>query len=232
MLDTYEILDTTRIRVGDTDCWQIRQRRPDGGHHLTVFPTSALEWRAAEYGIDHTTPDGLEQIIDMVLHEPFIPDPLLHRDQDPAAAKGHTAASTQAIHGLSLGDEAPVTLFNAPSRAHARRAHQLRIEHTKRTRIKVVTPPAATTRTGTGHTAPAAAPSDPLHQLRTEHGITAHGVAAKHSTVQQVRADLAARLAEATGQSGPAAVFPQQPAGGTWDASLAARDQAHQEGSQ
>lgn len=228
MPELYTILDVSRTRVGASDCWQIRQKRPDGAHHLTIFPTSTLEWRAAEYGIDHTSETGLAQIIDMVLHEPFLQDPLQFRDQDPAAARGMTAASTQAVHGLELGDEAPVTLFNAPSREHARRAHQLRIEHTKATRVQVVTTaPALTTKPGV-RAAQAQTP-DPLRRLRAEHGITEEGLSAKQSHVEQVRRDLSAQLAEATGTSGEPMIVPQTPSSGMWDLSLARRDEAHRQ---
>lgn len=136
MPEQYRVLSVDRITIGPTECWQVRQQRSDG-HHITIFPTSALEWRAAEYDIDPGSPDGLEQIIDILLHEPFVPDPIEHRRADPAAAKGLTAPSTQAIHGLSIGETAPVTLHNAPDRATARAAHLERIAHTKRTRVVV-----------------------------------------------------------------------------------------------
>ncbi|MFJ8043786.1 hypothetical protein ACIRBX_25120 [Kitasatospora sp. NPDC096147] len=192
MLEKYEITEVTRTRIGLTECWQVRQLRPDGEHHIAVFPAATLEWRAAEYDIDHTTKAGLDQILDIVLHEPFLPDPLQDRDQDPAAAKGLTAPSTQALHGLAVGDQAPVTLHNAPDRATARAAHLERIAHLKRTGINVVSP---TPPTRPGGLARAAAP-DPLDLIRAGHGITAAGVTAKTALVEQARQHLAAARSE------------------------------------
>ncbi|AUY50450.1 hypothetical protein [Streptomyces sp. CB01881] len=226
-VERYEITDVTQIRIGSTDCWQVRQRRPDGEHHVTVFPASTLEWRAAEYDVDHTTPEGLASILDMVLHEPFLPDPIEHRSQDPAAAKGLTAPSTQAMHGLAIGDDAPITLHNAPDRATARAAHLERIEQAKRTRVHVVTPAHRLGKTSSGQAAARPAP-DPLAVIRTAHGITAEGVAAKTALVEQARQQLAANI---TGTPPPArgpASFPETFTTTMWDAAVPRRDQAHQ----
>lgn len=37
-----------------------------------AFPADTLEWRAAEYGID---PADLDTLLDIVIHEPFLPEP-------------------------------------------------------------------------------------------------------------------------------------------------------------
>jgi hypothetical protein len=64
------------------------------------FPPDTLEWRAAEYGIDHTDIDTLLKI---VLYEPHL-DPLEQPDH---------------VH--------PMTLHNAPSVRHAREFHLQRV---------------------------------------------------------------------------------------------------------
>jgi hypothetical protein len=56
---------------------------------LHSFPLDALEWRAAEYGIDHTDTD---QLLDIVLHEPYITDETVV----------HTAASADAARVVHL----------------------------------------------------------------------------------------------------------------------------------
>ncbi|MGX4733186.1 hypothetical protein [Kitasatospora griseola] len=168
MPEQYRVVDVSRISIGPGECWQIRQERPDGQHHLTVFPTAALEWRAAEYDIDHTSPDGIDLIIDMLLHEPFL------TDDSPTAA----------VQDRGLGKSEPVTLHNAPDLAAARAAHLERIAHTKRTRVAVITGSTPEGRRGTAAAMPV---SDPLDAIRTDHGITAEGVAAKSDLVQQAR---------------------------------------------
>ncbi|WP_406205323.1 hypothetical protein OH807_30650 [Kitasatospora sp. NBC_01560] len=223
MPERYEITDTSRTRVGQTDCWQVRQKRPDGGYHVTLFPTSTLEWRAAEYEIDYTTEEGLATILDMVLHEPFIPDPIEHRGQDPAAARGLTAPSTEAVHGLAIGDEAPITLHNAPDRATARAAHLERIDHAKRTRVHVVGP-------GQPHGKPTSARGsapDALAAIRADHGITAEGVAAKTAMVEQARRQLAAALAHTPPPPHGPTGFPESFTTAMWDAAVPRRDEAH-----
>ncbi|MEV7926094.1 hypothetical protein [Kitasatospora sp. NPDC088779] len=221
MPEQYRVLAVDQITIGPTKCWQVRQQRSDG-HHITIFPTSALEWRAAEYDIDPGTPDGLDQIIDMLLHEPFVPDPIEHRHADPAAAKGLTAPATQAIHGLAVGDTAPVTLHNAPDRATARAAHLERIAHVKRTRVTVTAGPAA----GKLRAAAAQPAADPLDVIRRSHGITPEGVAAKVEVVEQARQQLALPQPPP-----PADAAPRHPETFTtpmWDAAVPRRDDAHQ----
>ncbi|WP_431681240.1 hypothetical protein [Kitasatospora sp. KL5] len=218
MPEQYRVVDASVVRVGTTECWQVRQQRPDGGHHLTVFPTSSLEWRAAEYDIDHTTTAGINQILDILLHEPFVPDPIEHRERDPAAAKGFTAPSTQALHGLQVGEEAPITLHNAPDRATARAAHLERIAHTKRTRIHVVSPAATTAK----RTAAALAP-DPLDLIRANHGITTAGVTAKTVLVEQARQQLGASPDAAS----PPPTVPATFTTAMWDSAVPRRDDAH-----
>ncbi|MFI6447822.1 hypothetical protein [Kitasatospora sp. NPDC050543] len=230
MPEQYEIIEATRTRIGPTDCWQVRQRRTDGEHHVTVFPAATLEWRAAEYDLDHTTEAGLNQILDIVLHEPFLPDPIEHRAQDPAAAKGLTAPSTQAIHGLRIGDEAPITLHNAPDRAAARAAHLERIEHAKRTRVHVIAPIPPRGKHNTGQAAARSAP-DPLAVIRADHGITCEGVAAKRAMVEQARQQLATPLADTPPAPGTPSSFPETFGTPMWDAAVPRRNEAHRDSS-
>ncbi|MGW4694864.1 hypothetical protein ACWEO1_21100 [Kitasatospora cineracea] len=209
MPEQYRIIDVSRTVEGDMECWEIRQERPDGQHHLTIFPTSSLEWRAAEYDIDHRTPDGLDQILDMLLHEPFLPDPL-------------SAPASTAAKGLAATDPAPVTLHNAPDRATARAAHLERIARTKQTRVTVTAAPAPTGKTGV---TAARAATDPLEVIRANHGITPEGVAEKTEFVEQARRRFARR--QPTAPYRPAANrHPQTLAEPVWDAALPERDQA------
>ncbi|MBO1413215.1 hypothetical protein [Streptomyces sp. FH025] len=213
MPEQYRVLDATRINVGPTQCWAVRQQRPDGDHHVTVFPTTSLEWRAAEYDIDHTTPDGIDMILDMLLHEPWIADPLEQRSTDPAAAKG-----------LAAGQPAPVTLHNAPDRATARQAHLERIAHAKRTRVAVTAGPAA----GTRRAAAAKPAPDPLDIIRRHHGITPEGVAAKTEIVEQTRRQLAQPQPPAEDEA--TRVSPDSFTTPVWDAAVPRRDQAQHGG--
>ncbi|MGW6912597.1 hypothetical protein ACWGB8_02045 [Kitasatospora sp. NPDC054939] len=68
MPETYTVLDVTQATVSNTDCWVVRQRRPDGLDHLHIMPVGILAMRGAELGIDDP-----EALLDIVLHEPHIP---------------------------------------------------------------------------------------------------------------------------------------------------------------
>lgn len=97
------------FRHGPVDCCRVITRAADG-HGLThVFPKAALEWRAAEYGID---PADVDTLLDIVLHEQLL-------DDEEAA---------------TIGPD----LFEAPSTERARQAHLARIEACKRGRERIV----------------------------------------------------------------------------------------------
>ncbi|MEQ4718365.1 hypothetical protein [Nonomuraea sp. B19D2] len=78
---------------GAEPMWGISRVRPDGGAHLHIIPHSTWEWRCAEYGID---PDDMTTLLDIVLHEPWIPDP----DDALASVQPGAAAVLQETHGL------------------------------------------------------------------------------------------------------------------------------------
>jgi hypothetical protein len=69
---------------------------------LHIFPLDALEWRAAEYGIEPTDTDLL---LDIVLHEPYLTDePVVYTAASSAAARvihlERIAAAQAAGHGV------------------------------------------------------------------------------------------------------------------------------------
>ncbi|PRX90816.1 hypothetical protein [Allonocardiopsis opalescens] len=104
-------------------CWRIRYRRADGEAHEHVFPADCLEWRMAEYGVDAA------EALDMVLAEPFIPDPAdpARVREDVAVAAGFYAPALVARPGVAVGDTMPSTLHTADSITEARAAHRLRV---------------------------------------------------------------------------------------------------------
>lgn len=137
--------------------WAVHHIDQDGQGGGYVFPKDMLEWRAAEYGIS-----DVDELLDMVLHEPHLPET---PDRDDAALRAGLVTSTTT-------DAEPITLFNARSTADALTAHRLRIADTKLVRAHVRGP-------GKG--------ADPLDTIRLQHGITAHGVRAKREAVDTHR---------------------------------------------
>lgn len=70
---------------GAEPAWGVANVRPDGVAIMHMFPHSTMEWRCAEYGID---PEDVETLLDVILHEPFIPsDNDMLALLDPAASQ-------------------------------------------------------------------------------------------------------------------------------------------------
>lgn len=146
---------TERLSNGDPR-WGVHEVDQDGKGHGFVFPKSTLEWRAAEYGLT-----DVDEILDMILHEPYIPDV----DRDDAAARAGLVTSTGP-------DAEPITLTNAPSTSDALAAHRLRIAEVKRSHAHVRPP-------GKG--------ADPLAVIRAQHGIDPERMRAKREAVDVAR---------------------------------------------
>lgn len=133
--------------------WLVHKIASDGAGHGHAFPPETLEWRAAEYGLT-----DVDEILDIILHEPYLPD---EPDRDDAALRAGLVTSTRP-------DAEPVTLFNAASTADALAAHRLRIAEAKRVTAQVQPP---------------AKGKDPLDTIRAAHGITPAGLRAKREAV-------------------------------------------------
>ncbi|MEH0586238.1 hypothetical protein QA942_19960 [Streptomyces sp. B21-106] len=106
MPEKWTISNIVAVQVGAAPCWQVSLTRPDGSVGNHVMPTSALEWRAAEYGID---PTDVDTLLDILLHEPHMPT-----TDDPQ-------------HGPRYADDGP-DLWTADTTTAAREAHAARIK--------------------------------------------------------------------------------------------------------
>lgn len=140
MPDIYEITE-----VGDywpnpeTPCWYVDMRRQDGGTRRHIFPKATPAYRAAEYGID---PADIDQLLDIILHEPFAPHPddAVTAADDPAIAAGLMSPALTSRGTVRAGDLVPTTLYTAGTTEQAREAHLLRIRHAKQHVGRVTTP--------------------------------------------------------------------------------------------
>lgn len=133
--------------------WVVHRVDQDGAGSSHVFTKDVLEWRAAEYGLT-----DVDELLDLVLHEPHLPDA---PDRNDAAAQVGLVTSAGP-------DAEPITLMNAASTPDALAAHRLRVAEAKR---------------ATAHIRPPAKGKDPLDVIRTAHGITVAGVRAKREAV-------------------------------------------------
>lgn len=140
MPDIRTVTDVIAEHMGSdaVPVWRVRSVDRAGHMHEHIFPHVTLAWRAAEYDID---PTDTAALLDIILHEPFLPDldDPAEAASDPAAAAGLTVRSSAARGGAQPAAE-PVRLQNAPSLGAAREAHLLRIAHAKAHRVGVVTP--------------------------------------------------------------------------------------------
>lgn len=110
------------------------------GYHLHVIPDMAFDARSAEYNIPRS---DIDAILDMILHEPYIPDPVSpenHAD-DPALKAGHYVAAVSGRDRAVPGTDVPVWLFNAPTIQAAKDAHMARVDHCKKHVVHVLTRP-------------------------------------------------------------------------------------------
>jgi hypothetical protein len=154
----------------DMPCWAVDMIKPDGTGHRHVFPQFTLAQRAAEYGID---PADVDQLLDIVLHEPYAPhpdDPL--KGEDPAAAAGMLSPALVSRGTARKGDLIPTTLYTAPDAATARAAHLLRIEHGKAHNVRV---------------SAAKGKKDPLDVIRANHRIDPAWVQTKAHEIHRRR---------------------------------------------
>lgn len=156
-LRIYTVDSVTERLTRGVPRWAVHQIDQDDNGSGFVFPKDALEWRAAEYGLT-----DVEEILDMILHEPHLPD---QPGRDDAALRAGLATSTRP-------DAEPITLFNAASTADALAAHRLRIADVKETRAHVRPP-------GKG--------KDPLDAIRAQHGIDPERMRAKREAVDAHR---------------------------------------------
>ncbi|MEU1787121.1 hypothetical protein ABZ553_14850 [Streptomyces sparsogenes] len=140
--------DTTRA------LWQVTYQDSSGEVRHHIFPKTTLEWRAAEYGLD-----DVDEILDIILHEPHAP-----------AEQQGAPVSLLAAPATADRPRPRITLYTAESTAQARDAHRQRIADIK---VNVrITPPKG---------------ADPLDHIRRNHGITADGLRAKREQVDTHR---------------------------------------------
>lgn len=161
------------IDQGGQRCWLLGLEvdRGDGPQMLAyLLPEDTLEWRAAELGID---PDDRTALLDIVLHEPFLPAdaPDVEPPADQAEARARHLAKVRAVRGKGRVRGAT---GDSPYKPAARRADVLADSGTE----------------------------DPLVVLRREMPVDPEFVAVKAEHVAAIRADVRRRFtARGTGPS-------------------------------
>lgn len=126
-----------------TELWRVTSMRPDNLLHCHVFPKTTMASRAAEYGIEPTDTDTL---LDIVLHEPYMINPLDHfydEDEDPAFKAGLMGKAKTVVQHLHTGkvirpgETMAAWCYNCDEET-ARKAHLLRLDHCKKNRVHML----------------------------------------------------------------------------------------------
>lgn len=95
MAEDWHLTEVVREPIeGGTMCYHMRLRKPDGNDVIHVMPEAQIDIRAGEYGIDHTTPGGMRQVLDIILHEFHGPAPK-HLWNEPTIAEALNAHTKQ-----------------------------------------------------------------------------------------------------------------------------------------
>lgn len=187
---TYPTPDSVPDRV--VDRWHVGLTRPDGVQGVHIIPAEAFADRAAVYDLD---PADVDTLLDILLHEPYMP-PQETPGRPPAetvlvATADGLEEPAQLLRGSA--HEEPVTVFNAPTVAHAREAHLTRVEQAKQ-RVRIVPPRPA--KQAAGRRA-ASATVDPLDVIRQRVRIDPEDLAARRQMVEQARRDHADKTTSA-----------------------------------
>jgi hypothetical protein len=161
---------------GAEPMWGISRVRPDGVPHMHIIPHSTWEWRCAEYGID---PDDMDTLLDIVLHEPWIPDP----DDALSMLQPGAAAVLKETRGL------PTCWTSGVPDADRLAAHLARIESVKTNRVVMVAE-TQEMRQGVVDFVGLAmtVPEDPLEPVKTLTRLDPARVAARRKSVDYYRA--------------------------------------------
>lgn len=200
------------------ECWKIMHVNERQEKYPYVFPKFSLEQRAAEYDLD---PTDIPTLLDMVLHEPHVMDPMDYRNfsTDPAAKKGLTIASKRRFAQVAVGSEVPIHLHNAPDRATAWLAHKARLDEVK-TRITLKSGKGAGI-LSKGDT------TDPLQQIIDNHGVDPDRVKVRAQYVEAMIASVQGRASSGAPmrvrQPGGLPVAPPVAPTGPYDSSVRRR---------
>ncbi|MFI7630280.1 hypothetical protein [Microbispora rosea] len=185
--------------MGGNPLWAVYMVSPDGAAGVHIFPHATFEWRSAEHGID---PDDIDSLIDVILHESFIPQP-----GDPLTAHDPLTVQFAAdTHGW------PTPWTPGVPDEDRRQACLERIRWV-RERIGAIEPAARTDRQGALEFVGSArtAPAHPLDPIREQTRLDPIRVAGKRAYLDWRRAALAGPVAPSFDLKPPNAFIGMKP---------------------
>lgn len=167
--------------------WVIGLRRPDGAEGTHTIPAEAFASRAAEYWAEDEDPPTVDQLLDIMLHEPYIPaeEAPVHRTAETVLIATADGVEEPAAQARTAGGKQRVTVHNARNHDEARTAHLERIDAAKQ-RVRIVSPKPVTPLAG-GRQAVKQASADPLDVIRERATINPAQVAEIRRVIHQAR---------------------------------------------
>lgn len=140
-MEVWDIEYVTPVHTERGLVYQVVLIEESGARRIHSTPRVSIEHRAVEYGYDPVI--DLDEVMDILLHEIYIPPPDLpaNFENDEAGRRGKMSPATRAWgESVKLGDLVPTWLGNSASAEEAREAHLIRVEAVKSKRVRVNKP--------------------------------------------------------------------------------------------
>ncbi len=119
MPEKWKIQEAQERTISTTECWEVALLKTDGTIHRHIMPKAALDFRAAEYGID---PADTDTLLEIILHEPHlsvVDDPTSgprYADAGPDLWQADTTQAARAAH-LARVKASPIRIDIAGAKA-------------------------------------------------------------------------------------------------------------------
>jgi hypothetical protein len=182
MPDEYEVTNVAETEISSlapgvpgTPAYVVSMRKPDGEMHHHTMPKHTIAAKAIEYGMDSEA--DFDDVVDMILHEPFAPN--AGEPGDPAVLAGYfTKIGGQVV---------AASLHTAETIKDAREAEQLRTQHAKEHNVRINFPPEHSNKLWAAH--------------RAERKAVREGTREEHPELRNLRNTVQAQRREIRGRS-------------------------------
>ncbi len=74
MAEQYEMVGMGTHQLGSVEGWMVTYEKPDGNFHHHMFPATIFYNYAQQFGLDIDDPDDFDEVLDIVLYDPFAGD--------------------------------------------------------------------------------------------------------------------------------------------------------------
>lgn len=91
MAEQYEMVGMGTHQLGSVEGWMVTYEKPDGNFHHHMFPATIFHNYAQQFGLDIDDPDDFDEVLDIVLYDPFAGDDDPRDQIEPAQPNGVAA---------------------------------------------------------------------------------------------------------------------------------------------